>query len=892
MEAIAVIGVLFFLFMLVLPIAILVKLSGLQDELRQTRRDLLFKLESRSKNDSPSDGVKPLPDKLPDFQPDYGSLQAAFENPEPALKSPPVDSPAAEDCRTNQPLPASEVPAEGLRAALTAAKSTCADAVSFPSVSSPTADASMTADTTRREEESGQPPALAPFALKPEPSPSAFKPQPEKPTPSRPAPPPACTEAAPNKFDELGERTRKAMGRIWSWLCVGEEFRSPEVSREYAVATTWLIRIGILILLCGIGFFLKYSIDRNWISPAVRTAAMLLAGTALAAAGVYGARGKYRQLCVALTGAGFATLYLSVMAAQRMYGLISPGWGFGFMCLVTVAAMVVSVKIDGLLPAMIACVAGYLTPLAIPTGSDDPVALFAYMTILGAGTLIASKYRDWILLHLSALVLYAIVGSGASGLVTEINYLPLLAFASANYVLFAIQVLIRNNRKIVSALELFLLVCNIAFYFGFTIPLAFKFDYDAVKLPAMISLFAAAVSCGGLLYAHLRLKAEKYLRVFLLVISAFALAMTVPLLFSGLWITTAWSLMALAFVFAAVKTESRTLLMLGTLVFAITFCREISVGHRYWSSSDYLEELINHLLTCGVYIVSLLLSGLLLLSKKAKKLFPPTATTPETSSVRAWYLGIVYCVIAGLIFFIWSSVELADFAKCFMPRFSPGIVIPWWSAVALTLVLFASRFRLASLLHAGCLVFVLALGYGVFFANPLARFTGYPMELLHHMLINGIYIAALAAAGMVLHRGEKSGRLDGMPTRVAMLAGIFLSAAGILFFLYSSMEIHNALTRALPQFRNGGVSVWWGIMAFAMLLHGIRCNHKVLRITAICLFLVCAAKIFFIDLAHLEQLWRIVSFIAIGVIMLTGAVIYIKFKDKFINADGENGAVK
>jgi len=41
---------------------------------------------------------------------------------------------------------------------------------------------------------------------------------------------------------------------------------------EYAVATTWLIRAGIIAIVTCIGYFLKWSIDRNLLGPEARVA--------------------------------------------------------------------------------------------------------------------------------------------------------------------------------------------------------------------------------------------------------------------------------------------------------------------------------------------------------------------------------------------------------------------------------------------------------------------------------------------------------------------------------------------------------------------------------------------------------------------------------------------
>jgi hypothetical protein len=67
---------------------------------------------------------------------------------------------------------------------------------------------------------------------------------------ARSAPPPP----APNPTVEAA---LDVLRRIWSWIVVGEEHRTPGVSMEYAVATTWLIRAGIVTIVTCVGYFLE-----------------------------------------------------------------------------------------------------------------------------------------------------------------------------------------------------------------------------------------------------------------------------------------------------------------------------------------------------------------------------------------------------------------------------------------------------------------------------------------------------------------------------------------------------------------------------------------------------------------------------------------------------------
>ena len=144
---------------------------------------------------------------------------------------------------------------------------------------------------------------------------------------------------APAGKETIDSRTSEAWDRIVEWFCVGENYRYKNISREYAFATTWLIRIAVVILSAGVVFFLKFAVQNNLISPELRIGCAFLAGCAMAIAGMFGAKRKYHIAAVGIMGAGFVTMYLSARAGYIVYSMTDSLTAFLIMTVITIAAM-------------------------------------------------------------------------------------------------------------------------------------------------------------------------------------------------------------------------------------------------------------------------------------------------------------------------------------------------------------------------------------------------------------------------------------------------------------------------------------------------------------------------------------------------------------------------
>ncbi len=87
--------------------------------------------------------------------------------------------------------------------------------------------------------------------------------------------------------------------------------------------------------------------------------------------------------------------------------------------------------------------------------------------------------------------------------------------------------------------------------------------------------------------------------------------------------------------------------------------------------------------------------------------------------------------------------------------------------------------------------------------------------------------------------------------------------------------------------RAGGVSILWSIFALALIGAGIWKDVRAIRYAGLVLFAVVAGKVLLSDLERLDQLYRIVAFIILGMLVLSGAFVYLKYRPALTAAETE-----
>lgn len=241
-----------------------------------------------------------------------------------------------------------------------------------------------------------------------EPEPRSTPPRPE-PTPyyeraasQPPAPPPTPTTSSAGPRREQPPLSPDDGRRISRPRPVEPPADSPLVAllRDYFTGGNALVRAGIVVLLFGVGFLLRYLAEHTRIPIEFRLCGVAVGALALLVLG-WRLRTKRLGYALALQGGAVGILYLTVFAAQHLYSLLSPTAAFALLAAVSVLTATLAVLQNSLAVALLSITGGFLAPFLASTGHGDHVALFSYFAVLNGLILGIAWFRSWRLLNVA-----------------------------------------------------------------------------------------------------------------------------------------------------------------------------------------------------------------------------------------------------------------------------------------------------------------------------------------------------------------------------------------------------------------------------------------------------------------------------------------------------------
>ncbi len=355
---------------------------------------------------------------------------------------------------------------------------------------------------------------------------------------------------------------------------------------ESIIGRRWLGWAAIGLILFATAFFLKYAFDNRWIGELGRVAIGVAAGVTLTGFGFKYHRRGWRVFSQILTAGGVVLLYLSDYAAFGYYHLATQKAAFAYLAILVAEAAGLALLYDAPAIAIMALIGGFLAPILLRSDRDQYRSLFGYIAALDIGALALLKH--WMGLSSVAfagthLLFWLWYGDNYHprklGAVmvfqTGVFWIFLLSHVGRQLVrrrpAFEAGLLPRDPSVFFAALEdLGLLLLNPFVFFA----TAYHFlDAEHHDWMGVFAIVMALVYAGAAKVLLTRAAANKTGVLVMIGVALTFVTLAMPIQLRSNWITIAWSVEALAMLWAGIETKTWQLRASAFALFALAFAR-------------------------------------------------------------------------------------------------------------------------------------------------------------------------------------------------------------------------------------------------------------------------------------------------------------------------------
>ena len=639
-----------------------------------------------------------------------------------------------------------------------------------------------------------------------------------------------------------------------------------KVDYEKYIGENLFGKIGILVLVVGMGLFVKYAIDKNWINEVFRTVLGFVVGGGLL---VLSQRLKntYRTFSSLLAGGAFAIFYMTVAMAYHYYGLFSQTAAFVLLVVLTVLMSLLSVVYNRRELAVIGLVGGFIAPFLVSNGMGNYQVLFIYLTILNVGMFGLSLYKKWGELPVIGFVATYVIMLGYS-LVADLDIagnmqlIQLLLFSTLFYLIFllpVVSVLRTDNKKANQPLMMIVVLNNFIYlYFALWYLHELHLPYN---IKGAFTMFIALVNVC-LAYAIRGKKSETgYLFTALVGMFLTFISISIPIQLEGSFITLLWATEMVVVLWLFIKFRQPVYAYFTQLLLFLTVVSFLMDVEDVLTDGFVQPLLWNGTFATGIF-TGLAFGVFVWLMEREKVFFTQTSNLKYIPfSVISLLMG---CGIVYLSFIVdfYRNITDEPLSNCVCLAFTSF-------ALLLLLIGLRKRFPMArfSVVYAvmaglsGCLFIWL---------SRVANECGESSLSILQWSSLFIVVAHLFFLGKWFYRSfnfrQKSA--DRMTLFIAVVSTVlFAVAAHNMLYLFGWQNESSA-----------ALSIALSIAGFVQMAFGMRLHLKVLRMISLAVFGVVLLKLVIVDLWLLPTVGKIIVFIMLGVILLVLSFLYQKLK--------------
>ena len=677
---------------------------------------------------------------------------------------------------------------------------------------------------------------------------------------------PEVEEETPETIEEPVEEEQEEPAMAMEEEEEIEEYATSETNFEKYIGENLFGKIGILIFIIGIGFFVKYAIDQNWINETART----LMGYAVGAGMLVLAERlhkRYHTFSSLLAGGAFGIYYLITAIAFHYYALFSHTIAFVILCVTTIFMSAVSVLYDRKELAVTALVGGFIAPFIISTDSSSIISLQIYITILNIGMFCLAMYKKWAILPMVSFAFTYIIlwGTTALGSFSDseagTTYPTLFAFATLFYVIFLLPVVFILRTQYGGNTRLGLLGIITANSFMYLIYGDFLLQHFEASsdTTAYLAFFIAAVNLAIHLYLRFRVEGQDTLRNLMLGLAVTFASMGIPILFSAANVLMVWAAESVLLLWLFTKEKNRIYELASAVLLLLT----LGALAYYRTTDTFIHDTGDSLFFNGAFFVTTFVSiayyVIAVIMQFNKELFSDTkrliAYTPCNAIAYALGFSILFLAFRDNFHFHLEK-PISEYASLLTAN-----IMLLGGALILH-----KRFEISENKLAYEISLYLA---GILFAMTVWNYTD-PEGLLLRWLMALVTIAYMAYCmrGQLLVTSNQRN----LHTEYSIISTLmWLTLTRLLLITFNEVNFSTAFSLSL------------GIAAFILMCIGMRYHSKEIRIVSLAEFGIVIGKLILNDVWAMPSLGKIIVFISLGAILLILSFLYQKLKDALFN---------
>lgn len=637
---------------------------------------------------------------------------------------------------------------------------------------------------------------------------------------------------------------------------------SQESVMEMLIGERWLRRAGVLVLLLGFFFLLKFAYDEGMLTPAALSMLFLFSGGTILCLGEGMLLFGWRKVAGVFFVGGLM-LYGTIAWAHDLHALF-PMWltllCYGATTLLLAGA---AVQCESLALALFAGVCAGAGPIGVGVQHGLSLPIVGYSVGVGAVLLFAGWWRRWESMRIVAWAACAMPIAIAAMNTTEIpSGWGALACLAVVYGVFTTEALFASRRlseqspwEICTVLHL----NNIA-AFGAAVHLMRETPPGRLMVLCIVAAVGVWILAGRIKGLDL---APRTIRRAIRLDGAVFLAWLVPLRWDGYPVAVGWSVQAvlMAVICRRLFGPMPALYVAGLVIAAFTHLFMFEFADEalteLWTVRNYFDYTWLTVLAGGLSLTSCLVTVLLIGGR---------TTGPWERRVCA-----VLCGLGCIVLLVVSAMQTDAYWAT-----------AWWMMLAALWCMGSLRFPVAAVgalwLTAGAVVKFLAWDtLATFFEEDWADLIDPIWNRATTIGLLLVLLVMMARVGVRRMTPIMYRRMSGVAWRLG-----FTIVAAFVFTWTGTFEIMRAFGH--EQFRTKfaqpdlafqvSLSIFWAGSAMIFLIVGLVRVTQSLRIMAIVLFAVTLIKVLVLDLAYVEATYRVVLFMALGVLLVGASFLY------------------